>query len=290
LKYMFRNIWNFLTDKRQLSMRDRESGEVHWKLNLSPIGLWGSLFALVVIMFVGLMLLMAYTSILDIFPSYRTQNEKMHDEMTASILRLDGMEQEMNDMLEYYESVTTILNGSTPASQSTALSDGTRYDKTTVERNEADSLLRAQMESEGSEYALSNTKRPKIEAPIFAMPLDGHLSRGFDSPQSDFDIVLTPTSTDATVKSVEAGTVIAINNFSDGYASISVQHSGGYVSVYKNLSEVLVRPGQSVLAGTVIGRVGSLEIDDTTHAAELVLELWRDGVPVNPELYIFGGK
>lgn len=287
---MLRNIWNFLTDKRQLSMRDRESGEVHWKLNLSPIGLWGSVFALMALIFVGLMLVMAHTSILNIFPSYRTQSEEMHDEMTEAIVRLNSMEQEMKDMIEYYESVTTILNGSTPASQSTALSDGTRYDKSRVERSEADSLLRAEMESDDSEYALSNTKRPKMEAPIFVMPIDGHLSRGFDSAESSYDIVLAPTSTDTSVKSVEGGTVLAINNLSDGYASIYVQHSGGYISIYKNLSEVLVRRGQSVLAGTVIGRVGSLEIDNTTHTAELVLELWRDGVPVNPELYIFGGK
>lgn len=287
---MFRNIWSFINDKRQLSMRDRESGEVHWKLNISPIGVWSSLFALVVILFVGLMLLMAFTPILDIFPSYRTKNEAMHDNMTASIMRLDAMEREMNDMLEYYESVTTILSGSTPASQSTTLSDGVRYDKSTVERSEADSLLRQQMEGDNSAYALSNTKRPKIEAPIFSMPLDGYLTRGFNSPHSDFDIAMSPTSVDTSVKSVEAGTVIAINNLSDGYASITVQHSGGYLSVYKNLSEVLVRRGQSLLGGTVIGSVGSLQIDDTTHAAELVLELWRDGVPVDPELYIFGAK
>ena len=74
-------------------MRDRESGEVHWKLNLSPIGLWGSIITLVIIVIVTLMLLMAHTSILDIFPSYRTKNEAMHDKMTAAIMRLDAMEQ-----------------------------------------------------------------------------------------------------------------------------------------------------------------------------------------------------
>ncbi|MBR2429634.1 MAG: M23 family metallopeptidase [Alistipes sp.] len=285
---MFRNIWEFLTDKRQLSMRDRESGEVHWKLNLSPIGLWGSIITLVIIVIVTLMLLMAHTSILDIFPSYRTKNEAMHDKMTAAIMRLDAMEQEMEDMLEYNEAVTTILNGSTPASQSTTLSDGTRYDKTTVERSEADSLLRADMEGEGGDYALSNTKRPKIEAPIFAMPLNGHISRGFNSPQSDYDIALTPTSTDTTVMSIESGTVIGLNNQSDGYALVAIQHAGGYVSVYKHLSEVLVRRGQMVKGGTPIGSVGSIVEENTEHTAELVFELWRDGVAVDPEPYIFG--
>lgn len=285
---MFRQIWDFLTDRRQLSMRDRESGEIHWKLNLSPIAVVGSVITLVVVIGAVLMLLMAHTSILNIFPSYRTQNEAMHDKMVNSIMRLNEMEQSMEDMLEYNDAVTCILNGSTPASQSTALLDGTRYDKSTVERNEADSLLRVKMESEDSDYALANTKRPKIEAPVFVMPINGTLSRSFSSSRSNYDIALTPTTTDATVVAVDGGTVIGLNDLSDGYAVVAIQHAGGYVSVYKNLSEVLVRRGQPLKGGAAIGRVGVVDNAQTEHVAELVFELWRDGVAVDPEPYIFG--
>jgi murein DD-endopeptidase MepM/ murein hydrolase activator NlpD len=284
---MLRQIWDFLTDRRQLSMRDRESGEVHWKLNLSPLALWGSVFTLVVIIVVGLMLLIAYTNVLDIFPSYRTKNEAMHDNMVSAIMRLDEMEQNMADKEEYYDALARILNGSTPASQSTTMLDDTRYDKSTVERNDADSLLRAKLESEDDDYSLTNTKRPKIEAPIFVKPIDGLLSRGFDSSQSDYDIAMTPTA-DATVMAIDSGTVIGLSDMNDGYAVVVIQHAGGYVSVYRNLSEVLVRRGQPLKSGAAIGRVGSVSQDDTAHVAELVFELWRDGVAVNPEPYIFG--
>lgn len=284
---MFRQIWDFLTDKRQLSMRDRASGEVHWKLNLSPMALWGSIITLVILVVVGLMVLMAYTSILDIFPTYRTKNEVMHDDMVSAIMRINEMEQNMEDKEEYYDALARILNGSTPASQSTTMLDETRYDKSTVERNEADSLLRVKMESEDSDYALSNTKRPKIEAPVFVKPIDGLLSRGFNSSQSDYDIAMTPTA-DATVVAIENGTVIGISGINDGYGVVVIQHAGGYVSVYKNLSEVLVRRGQPLKARAAIGRVGSVGQGDTNYVNELVFELWRDGVAVDPEPYIFG--
>lgn len=268
-------------------MRDRDSGEIHWKLNLSPIALWGSVITLIVFIVVGLMILMAYTNVLDLFPSYRTKNEVMHDDMVSAIMRLDEMEQSMADKEEYYDALARILNGSTPASQSTTMLDDTRYDKSTVERSDADSLLRAKLESEDDDYSLTNTKRPKMEAPIFVKPIDGILSRGFNSSQSDYDIAMTPTS-DATVMAIENGTVISLNDLNDGYAVVVIQHAGGYVSVYKNLSEVLVRRGQPLNSGTAIGRVGSVDQNDTSYVAELVFELWRDGVAVDPEPYIFG--
>ena len=285
---MFRDLWDFLTDRRQLSMRDRETGEVHWKLNLSPIGVWGIIIGFVVVLFVALTLVMAYTPILDMLPSYRTKSEDVHDRMVEATMRVNSMEQSMSDIMEYNDAVTCILNGSTPALQSTLLSDSTRYDKSMVVRSVADSLLRRDMESADSPYSLENTKTAKVEAPIFVMPIHGTLTRSFQASQSDYDIVLTPTTADATVRAVEKGTIIDINNGIDGYASVTIQHAGGYVSVYRNLSEVLVHHRDIVMSGAVIGDVGRTESDGVNHAAELIFELWRDGLPLNPEPYIFG--
>jgi murein DD-endopeptidase MepM/ murein hydrolase activator NlpD len=285
---MLRNIWDYLTDKRQLSVRDRNSDEVHWKLNVSPIGLWGGVITLLIVIFITLLLLMAYTPILEILPNYRTKVAAMHDTLTSEIMRAQQMEQKFKDIEEYNDAITTILNGSTPASHSTTLVDATRYDKTTILTNEADSLLRAKMESPTSEYSLANnTKRPKFEAPRFLMPINGVVSRGYNDPLSNKDITLTPIGSDMTVMAVEQGTVVGISNQADGTAVIAIHHSGGYLSVYRNLSERLVRRGQVVNGGAAIGRVGSIEGEESIeHSAELQFELWRDGIVQNPEEYI----
>lgn len=283
---MLRNIWEYLTDKRQLSMRDRKGEEVHWKINVSPLAMWSSAITLFIVITIILLLLMAHTSILEIFPSYRNKVADMHDTLTAEIMNVRDMEQRVDDIREFNDAITTILNGSTPASHSTTLSDATRYDKTTVARNEADSLHRLKMESEDSEYALSNTKRPKYETPIFLSPIDGIVSRHYDDPLSDGDIILTPMGSDMTVMAVEQGTVVGISNQTDGTVVVTMQHSGGYVSVYGNLSELLVRRGQRVSSGSAIGRVGSISNETVKHTAELEFELWRDGAVLNPEPYI----
>lgn len=284
---MLRNIWDYLTDKRQLSMRDRHDDELHWKINVSPIGMWGAVITLLIVITTTLMLLMAHTSILEIFPNYRTKVAKMQDDLTAEIMNIRNIEQSVNDIREFNDAITTILNGSTPASQSTTLADATRYDKTTVPTNEADSLLRAKMESEDGEYSLaSNTKRPKYEAPIFSHPMEGTLYRSFNDPLSNNDIVIIPVDSKTTVMAVDQGTVVGISDHNDGTVTVALQHSGGYISVYGNLSELLVRRGQRVSSGSVIGSVGGSNDENVTHSSELYFELWRDGAVLNPEQYI----
>ena len=52
---------------------------------------------------------------------------------------------------------------------------------------------------------------------------------------------------------------------------------------YAHMSRIVVRSGQSVRQGQVIGYVGSTGLSTTPH---LHLELRLDGVPVNPMRYI----
>ena len=283
---MIRRFWERLTDKRELSMRNRDDNELRWTLNISPLALWSSIVALITLIFVGLMLLMAYTSILDIFPDYRTRSERVHETMTANIIRLDSMEHQMRMMLEYNEAVTSVLNNSSPTLHSTVLTDTIRYDKSRVLPTRADSLLRAALESTIGEYSLTNTKTLKSEAAMFTTPLTGTITRSFDAPEMSYDIIIMSFDNDNSVVSVENGTVVSVDIHSDGNSAIMIQHAGGYLSVYKQLSEVFVRKGDAVQSGSVIGLLNDAKSDDAKQAPELGFELWRNGTPIDPELLI----
>jgi hypothetical protein len=160
-----------------------------------------------------------------------------------------------------------------------------RYDKSRILPTRADSLLRAALESTTGEYSLSNTKPLKSEAAMFSSPMHGNISRNFDAPESSFDVAIMSINGDDSVMAVENGTVIAIENQAEGLRSITIHHNGGYISVYKNLGEILVRKGQTVQSGSVIGRLSSHEESRETNL-ELGFELWRDGTAVDPERYI----
>lgn len=282
---MNKGFWNYLTTKRQIAMRDRDAQELDWKINISPLALGAVVVAAFAVIVAVLMVLMAYTSVLDIFPGYRTKSERMTDELTANIMRIDAMERTMADSLKYNEVVTTILMGSTPTLHSTVMTDTIRYDKSTVMPTRADSLLRRALESTDGEYSLSNTKPLRTEAAMFNAPMRGSVTRSFDAPESSYDMAIVSLSGDDSVMAVENGTVISVQPSAEGKSTITLQHGEGYVSVYKQLGEVLVRKGQRVNTGTVIGRLRGAE-DKATQEVELAFELWRDGTAVDPERYI----
>ena len=120
---------------------------------------------------------------------------------------------------------------------------------------------------------------------MFSAPMRGTITRNFDAPESSFDIAIMPIDMNFSVMAIENGSVIAVESQSEGLSSITIQHNGGYISVYKNLTESLVRKGQTVQSGSVIGRIGENNGQEET-ISELGFELWRDGTAQDPERYI----
>ena len=281
-----KRLWHILTNKRQLVMRERNDDRIYWKVNLSPLALWGGIFGLVVALFSTLLILMAHTSILDIFPKYRTESERLNEELTESIMRLDLMERNMNDILAYNEAVATIMGGSTPTLHSTILTDTIRYDKSRILPTRADSLLRDALESFTGEYSLSNTKPLQSESAMFSAPIKGTITRNFDAPESSYDIAIVSLDGSDSVMAVENGTVLAVEEQADSTLSIIIQHAEGYISVYKNLGETLVRKGQTLQSGAVLGRIATAEGEGIEARGVLTFELWHNGTAIDPELYI----
>ena len=67
---------------------------------------------------------------------------------------------------------------------------------------------------------------------------------------------------------------------------IKIDHGNGIVTLYGHADQVLVREGQSVARGEVIGKVGR---SGRTTGYHLHYEIHKDGRPVNPRNYILQG-
>ena len=93
-------------------------------------------------------------------------------------------------------------------------------------------------------------------------------------------------SEDNAVYSVLDGTVLSVtNNSLEGYV-VEIEHTDGFVSVYSSLSEnVLVEEGDTVEKGQHIGEASSTATAEFTDA-QLHFCLLKDGVEVDPNLYI----
>lgn len=85
--------------------------------------------------------------------------------------------------------------------------------------------------------------------------------------------------TGANILASNAGTVL-ITTFSTGYGNkIVVDHGGGYVTLYAHCSKILVKEGQRVEQGEVIGLIGSTGWSTGPH---LHFEIMVDGERINP--------
>ena len=81
------------------------------------------------------------------------------------------------------------------------------------------------------------------------------------------------------------GKVVEVKKKYNGYGHhIKIQHGYGYETLYAHMSKILVRKGQRVERGEVIGLVGST---GTSVAPHLHYEVFKEGKRVNPAHYYF---
>ena len=121
-------------------------------------------------------------------------------------------------------------------------------------------------------------------------PVEGWLSHGFGWRKDPFtnsrqfhrgiDIV---SDTGTTVVAAADGIVSRAVRVPDYGKMVDLSHGLGFVTRYGHMSEILVRPGQRVRRGDVIGRVGSTGRSTGPH---LHYEVFRDGRRVNPWKYL----
>lgn len=69
---------------------------------------------------------------------------------------------------------------------------------------------------------------------------------------------------------------------------VEIDHGGGVTARYCNLADnILVSVGQTVKCGMQIGSVGNSAAAESKEEPHLHLELYQDGIRINPESYVF---
>ncbi len=281
-----RALWRNLFRKRRFNMLNATDNSEEWHIHLSPASIFAGLVAFVLLLFILVLSLMAYTPVMEFLPGYRTEADRSRENLVQNIIRLDSMERMMNDMMTYNENIALIMEGKTPVVRTLSNSDSTRTGKMLVVPSREDSLLRAQMEGEGP-YALSGregaSRRQVREAIELVTPIEGIITDRFDIGEGRFGVRIAAAANDR-VTAIDDGTAVtSLWTPETGYM-IVLQHAGNLLSVYKHLSQSLVTPGQTIRSGTLIGYNA-----DNTENGEMPLfefELWNNGKPVDPEGYI----
>lgn len=133
-----------------------------------------------------------------------------------------------------------------------------------------------------SGIVFSNILKSASDFPT-APPVEGTFTRGYDPDVFHYGIDIA-TSKNQIITALADGTVVSSSwTISDGYVVV-IQHAGGVISIYKHCSSITKKSGDIVLKGDIIGTTGDVGINSS--GPHLHLEIWKDGLPQDPEMYL----
>ncbi|WP_287371694.1 M23 family metallopeptidase [Oceanithermus sp.] len=224
----------------------------------------------------------------------RNRNENLAGQAAKMLEELDTLESEINRLRERAglpKLELTPVNGRTPASEGQGgggrpLSAEDLYNLT------ADRLKTLLSDLNGEvEPALQETLAKEAARPVgYPLKVDTYIASGFGTRRNPFgrgyefhdglDLPAwygTPIYATAPGKVIEAGW----SNIFGRY--VKIDHGYGYRTLYGHMSKILVKRGQTVERGQVIGKVGSTGRSSGPHVHYSVF-VW--GKAVNPVPYL----
>lgn len=280
-----RDRWRDFFRKRRFTMLNATDNSEEWHIHLSPASVLAGFVSFVLLLFVLLLSLIAYTPVLEFLPGYRTQAGRSRENIIQNIIRIDSMERVLTDMMTYNENISMILDGKMPVVRTFISSDSLRTSKILVKPSAADSALRIQMEGDGP-YSLAGgggiTPQSPRRAIELVTPIDGIVTDHYDIKEGRFGVKVAAAAGDP-VTAIDEGTVVISRWTPETGHIIEIQHTNSLLSIYRHLSQSLVTKGQRIRSGEVIG-YNSEVVNGEVELFEF--ELWNNGKPVDPEGYI----
>lgn len=124
----------------------------------------------------------------------------------------------------------------------------------------------------------------QLQFPVLP-PVTGFFARGYDAARGHFGIDIA-VEEDTPVRSVGDGYVVFSDWTNDGGYVVAVQHSDGFLSVYKHNRRLLKTVGDRVRSRETVALSGNT--GEVTTGPHLHFELWRDGLAQDPRQFLVG--
>lgn len=228
-------------------------------------------------------LLIAFTPLKEYIPGYSSPALKR--QAYANIVRVDSLERALSQYDQYLQIIRGVISdepldflGDTNAQESQSVNVGR------LEPGGSDSALRQMVEQEELfNIQRSPTALDVLSSYTFFTPVSGEVTQGFSPDDGHFavDVVTRPNEP---VKACLPGTVLLAEFSAQTGYNIVIQHRNNLISVYKHNSVLFKSQGDIVRASEVIGMVGNT--GQMSTGPHLHFEIWHEGRPVNPELFI----
>jgi murein DD-endopeptidase MepM/ murein hydrolase activator NlpD len=272
-----------LINKYRLVVLNEDTFEEKLSFNLTRLNvfIFGTLFSVVII--VSTIFLIAFTNLREYIPGY--SSTELKKEATQLVYKVDSLNQvlEVNNL--YIGKVKELLTGKISEVQfdKDSVLNTMQFDKDSMNFNPSDNVLEFRSDVESTDRFSIFNEATKSADIVFFSPVKGIVTNGYSLKNKHFAIDIAVQMGTA-VKSVADGTVIFAEWTAETGNVIIVEHSRGFISVYKHNTSLHKQQGDMVKSGEVIASAG--DTGEYSTGPHLHFELWNEGYPVNPVNYI----
>ncbi len=280
-------VYDRLTERYLLIVREEETFEEKFTLNLNLAKIIAALTIVFVVLFMLSFLLITGILSRRFNPNYsESQQLRQLLEMRSVI---DSLENELSTRDIYQANLRKILEGKsneTVQNQSTP-SVVSAQEVNLDKARPVDASFRKEFESSENEGVMAggrNAARTDFESLFLFTPLDGVVTTPFNIKKNHYGIDIV-SKKDEPIRCVANGTVIFSSWTQDAGLVIAIQHKSQLISIYKHNSQLYNKVGDVVRAGDIIAIIGNS--GEQTDGPHLHFELWLDGNPIDPQEFLF---
>ena len=267
----------------RLTLVDATSHERLWSLRFSKTRFIIANISVVVVTFLVIFGLIAFTPIRTFIPGY--PNAQSRRQAVQNAQRIDSLQTRILQWELYTENLRRVVAGEDPIRLDTLMlgREGSRTVSDARYLAIRDSLLRADVVQE-EQFGLSSGRRLNlpIEDMAFYTPVKGVVSKGFDRSLHPWVDITAPVG--SPVMAVLDGNVVYTSWSQDSGYTLMIQHGSDLLSIYKNNQKWLHKTGDAVNAGTPVAMLASSS--SLTMGNHLHFELWYRGAAMDPAQYI----
>lgn len=272
-----------LLHKYRLVVLNEDTFEERFAIKLTRLNVFVIVSLGTILLVVGTILLIAFTSLKEYIPGYSSMALKK--QATVLNYKTDSLQNVMDLNEKYYASIKKVLTGDVSSVEFNrdSINDAAAIDpsKLDLKPTKEDSLLRDIVDKEDKynvfESALSSSNF------VLFPPVNGTISDGYNIKEKHFavDVVVAKNTP---IKATADGTVIFAEWTTETGYVVIIEHSYDLISVYKHNASLTKQQGDMVKSGEVIAMAGNT--GELTTGPHLHFELWSRGYPVNPTNFI----
>jgi len=262
----------------RLVILDEVSLKQHFGLTLTRLNMFTYGGALIIGIGLLVSLLFLFTPLKYLLPP--VENFQLEKQVVKNSILIDSLKNEIVFRDNYFNQVRNIINGQNIQDFETSDSSFTKL----LSKKEQDSIINELLLREQDRMSeILNENNITIKKENFYVPLTGVISNVFNVAEGHYGVDIVAPENDPVVSVLPGTVIIATWSVNTGYI-IQVQHPNNIISVYKHNGELLKQEGDKVKGGEPIALVGST--GELTTGPHLHFEIWKNGVPVDPQKYI----